>query len=204
MRSMFAATVAMGLLLAQAEAATFTVEDVVQTPKLATQFPFPATSLTISDTAVQRGSFLLQEDTLSAYAGNISDFGSFTFGQEIITATGGGPFYDLSIDLKFSATGLIKSAFLAFSGFSPGFMLSGNGSALTGNYYPFDSASCLGGPASDCDITANFVQTTNVSSSIPEPGTFLLLGAGMLCLALSKLGSHDRRQITTPRHAARK
>lgn len=133
-------------------------------------------SLTVSDAAVERGSFTLSGtgDFLGpvTYSGDVADFVSFTANE---TATPDECMCgSISLNASFASDGAISSAAFDYFGIDEGSELRGSGAAF-GGYFNSDNFD-FGCSLNVCTVSGRLV------SDVPEPATGYLLGASILAL----------------------
>jgi hypothetical protein len=186
---------AIGCLLgvtAPAGAVTYALEDVAynQAALNWNVLAAPAISLTISQSAVDRGSFIFHASTgpLST-SGDVADLIAFRIGSTTLGPTGYGVLYShLNIALSFAADGTVNSGTIDWLSPSNEFELSGTAESFGGTFSLSDSSSCgyNSNPIYDCRLSGIFVDPPD-PAPISEPNAAALLALPLLWFGLDRL-----------------
>lgn len=169
--------VIMAVLCARTEAATYTLQNPVyglSAPALGASLQLPI-SLTISDAAVERGSFNFSSGFAMASSGDTADFVNLTDGSLFIS-NGFIPGVNLTLKLSFDTQGLISSGSLNLTSNYNDLAFTGSSNRFGGSFIPNGDTLC--GAGFDCGVTGTF----GLISSVPEPSSLALLSLPVAAL----------------------
>jgi hypothetical protein len=183
-----AAGVALTTGVAQADVIyTFTPTSVTNENTNAPGGPLVAT-FDLTNSIVSTGSFNLFSTGNNGaippiFTGDASDFTSLVFPAESVTPTR--IYGSINVSLTFAADGSVTSSNVNFEGENTDYVISGSGSTANGRVLTDDPRCNEGG---GCTINAgNWTETDYTPpSTVPEPATFAVLGAGLLGLAAAR------------------
>lgn len=147
--------------------------------------------LVISDAAVARGSFNLQEiasNQIQTLAGDVADFVSLSIGKTITPTSAS--FANVAVSLTFS--GIVPTGSITFLGDTGDLRLSGTAGVFSGTFGS-DRDGCPTTGFNTCGVTGTLAASPSLfspsPSSVPEPATLALFGTGLLGLL------HNRRRV---------
>lgn len=169
--------VIMATLCARAEAATYTLQNLVygqSAPALGASLQLPI-SLTISDAAVARGSFNFSSGLTMASSGDTADFINLIDGNLFISngfASGG----NLTLKLSFDTQRMISAGSLILTSNYNDLAFTGSSNSFGGSFVPSGDTRC--GAGFDCGVTGTF----GLVSTVPEPSSLALLGLPVAAL----------------------
>ena len=169
--------VIMAMFCARTEAATYTLQNPVyglSAPALAASLQLPI-SLTISDAAVERGSFNFSSGFTMAPSGDTADFVNLTDGSLFISNSFV-PGVNLTLKLSFDTQGLISSGSLILTSNYNDLAFMGSSNRFGGSFIPNGDTLC--GAGFDCGVTGTF----GLISTVPEPSSLALLGLPVAAL----------------------
>ncbi len=137
--------------------------------------------LTVSDAAVQRGTFTVSVSGdgagLRTSAGDLTDFVSF-IGRDVVTPVSA--FGVFTATLAFAPDGTISNGDISFGSRDDDLYLTGSSASISARFASDQyNAGC---PNVSCAFTGQFFGTAS-ATAVPEPMSIALLGAGLLGLA---------------------
>ena len=205
---LLAATMLCGLATA-AQAATYTLVgptyDAVATATLAQKPPFfrnlELLRLTISDAAVQRGSFNILTGSGPGFfvrSGDGDDFVSFSVQGEAVTRSSTSLVGTFSASLAFAPDGSVTSGSVRYGGVLVETDLSGSSANFAGTFNS-DFLNCrsvppTGGPGGTgpmCGVSGQLALTDFTPTAVPEPASIALFCIGTLGLAAMHRRGHS-------------
>jgi hypothetical protein len=180
--ALLAAAMACGLATG-AQAAVFNLTGQTYNAEAQSRGAIVSFRLVISDAAVARGSFNLQERALSqilSVTGDVADFvsastGPFASGGQTVTPTSA-QFVNLNLSLGFG--GGTAGGTINFLGQSDGLQLTGSGGMFSGTFGS-DFNNCQDSGPNACMVTGRLTASAS-PSPVPEPVSMSLLGISLL------------------------
>jgi len=181
--ALLAAAMACGLVTG-AQAATYTLVNLVYNQVALDSRTNLNFSFTVSDAAVARGTFSLAggggfipSGNSPTYSGDVADFISFTANE---TATLTHLTGKLSISATFGTGGAITASSFTYGGLNEMSLLTGSSSSFGGTFGSDNNGGRCGSDA--CTVTGQLTSPAT-ASPVPEPVSVSLLGGALLGLA---------------------
>lgn len=184
MRAALMAAAAIACGMGTAKAAVFDLTNQVYNSVALSLNATTKLELIISDAAVARGSFNLQEiasNQIQTLAGDVADFVSLSIGQTVTPTSAS--FANVAVSLTFA--GSVPTGSVTFLGDAGDLRLSGTAGVFSGTFGS-DRNGCPAMGFNACGVTGTLSASP---SSVPEPATLAMLGTGLLGLL------HNRRGV---------
>ncbi len=174
---------------ATAEAAVFDLTNQVYNSEALSRSAIVSFRLVISDAAVARGSFNLQESAGSqilSVTGDVADFVSASTGPLAAPGPTVTPTFAqfANVNLSLTFTGSVASGTVNFLGQSDGLQLAGTGGTFSG-MFGSDFNNCQNSGPNACIVTGQLTAPA-FTPPIPEPISMSLLGVGLMGLAAAR------------------